>query len=132
MKQRKGVVLVELVVVSFLIGICAVSIVLAISHGAVVAERSRHISQAARIASQQLEIIKAKPYNEVAIYLGPFTDDTEPVSDLPDSDTILEIRYYNEPINTLKQVTTTVNWRERNKARTLSFTTLISSHGVNP
>lgn len=125
--HRKGTMLIELVVCTFLVGITAVALFSALLVGAKFNERARHYTRANEIAAQAIEVVRGTPFASLTTpYSGAFLGNVDPVTELPSGTGSLVISYNNSPTNTVKKAIVTVNWVEKGQPVNIVYATLIS------
>lgn len=127
-----GTILIELIIVCFLIGVGVVAVYSALLYGSKVTVRSGHLTRAAQIVSQEMEIIRSAPYaNLTTPYNGAFIGATDGVAELPQGTANLTTIYEDSPTNTIKRATVTVSWLEKSQTRQVQFTTFVVDQGLN-
>lgn len=131
-KDRKGAVIVELIVVTAMIGTAALAIILSLFYGQVAGLRARHHTLASQIASQEIETIRNTPFNNLSITAdGPFIGNPDAAAEaLPSGAESLTISYFDQPTNTIKQVIAKVSWVERGTTQSVEYTTLVVNNGL--
>lgn len=130
--NEQGISLIESLLVVAIVG----SIVLLLSsvpNSLMLLSKSRHLSLAREIAAKQIEDKRALSYINLA-------NDNSPVSDsrlaqLPFGSGTVVVEDCDVSLcangENIKQVTTTVNWKDNNKDQTISVKTMISEGGIN-
>lgn len=121
--------LIELIVCIFLVGITAVALYSALLVGGRLNQRARHLTRAAEIATQAMEVVEGTSYSSLTVpYSGAFLGGVDPVTDLPDGTGNLAISWHDSPTNTIKKAVVTVTWNERGQTETIQYSTLVTSY----
>lgn len=131
-QSRSGSIMLELVVVTALIGTTALSIVGSLLYGQSANARANNFAEASYIAGQEMEIIRTTAYADLTVpYDGDFLGrPDDPASKLPSGSGNLVMSYFDDPTNTIKQAVITVSWVEHGQNRSLEYTTLMTSGGI--
>lgn len=136
-KAHAGTVMIELLVVTVMLGVTATALYLAIIHGYHALTQSSIRARANAVANLEIEQLRSRSFDSLpAPYQGVLlsTAGSNPINlaqQLPDGSASLAIQYHNPPDNTIKQATVTVNWRDDQRNQQLIYTTLIGQSGIN-
>lgn len=132
MENEKGVSLIE----SLLVIVVVASIVFLMANlpnAYALVGKSKHLSLAREIALKQIEDKRMLNYENLVLDNSPIVDSR--LSLLPQGTGTVIVEDCNSKIcingESVKQVTTTINWKDNNKAQTVTLKTMISKGGLN-
>ena len=130
--NQRGVSLIE----SLLVIVIVASIVFLMANlpnALALVSKSKHLSLAREIALKQLEDKRMLNYDNLVNDNSPIVDSR--LSLLPQGNGAVIVEDCDLQICTngesVKQVTTTINWKDNNKAQTVTLKTMISKGGLN-
>lgn len=131
MTYQKGFSLVEIVLVTAIIGSLAL-LILSIPSSLASIQRSRHVSIAKTIAAKEVESLRRLTFANLANGTSQFTD--ADLSLLPQGNASYTISDCPQTIckssESIKQASITVSWNESGKNQNISLDTLIGSGGL--
>lgn len=131
MRQRRGVIILELLMATALIGVTVIAIYLALIYGRTSLIRANHQTVASQFASQELERLRSLTYDQITVpYNGPLLSGVTIADQLPEGSGSLTINEVAN-VNSLKEAVVTITWTERGQSRTVSQTSLFSANGLN-
>ena len=131
-KKRSGTILLELVMVSAMIGVSVLGVYSALIYQQKMPIKAQHIGRASEIAGQILENARQTGYTNLTTPATTVVyNSANPINDLPSGATAtLVTSWYNSPTNTIKQAVATVTWQESAQNKTVQYTTLVSQYGT--
>lgn len=129
--MRRGTVMIELIMATFLIGITTIVLFEALIYSQHLSIRANRYARASQIANQEMEIIRATAYSGLVVpYNGSFIGTTDSVSELPGGTANLTLSYDDAPTNTIKKAIITITWLEGSKTETVQYSTLVVNNGL--
>lgn len=126
----KGTVIIELIIVTAMIGTTAIAILLSLFYGQKAADRGRHQARASQIASQEIEIIRSTDFDNLTIpYDGAFIGNPDAASELPSGVDNLVISNFDAS-HDIYQAKAKVSWQENSGTQSVEYTTLVVNNGL--
>ena len=123
--------LIELIMVTAMIGTTVLAILLSFIYGQTASGHAKHHNRASQIASQEIEIVRNTDYDSLTVpYNGDFIGNPDAVTELPGGVGNLVISYFDTPNDTVKQVVATVTWTEHDNTQSVEYTTLVVDNGL--
>lgn len=131
-KLESGFSLIESLLVTVMVGVIVV-LMANLPNAMNLVNKSKHSSLAREIASKQIE-------DKRTIQYANLVNDNSPIVDsrlvlLPEGSGVVIVEDCDPLICTngeqIKQVTTTVNWKDNNKPQTVTLKTMIGEEGLN-
>lgn len=132
MKNEKGASLVESLLVVVIVGIIIV-LMANLPNAMNLINKSNHLSLAREIASKQIEDKRNISYANLVNDNSSINDSR--ISLLPSGSGVVIVEDCSLQICTngenIKQVTATINWKDNNKAQTITLKAMIGQGGIN-
>lgn len=130
--QNKGTTFVELIIAVGVIGVALLSLILVIIYGIKVNRQAKLLTLSYEIAGKEMETLRNTPFtNLINQTNGPFYSDANTdLAKLPNGSGNLTIRNY-EGSTQIKEIIINISWDNLGQNKTTTFTTLITSGGIN-